>query len=453
VCFGAFMGQLDASIVTLTYRPLEQQFNVGPEAVQWVSLSYLLTLVTLLVPLGRRSDRKGRKLSYLHGFVVFSVGSAACGLAPGLAVLVGARVLQAVGAALLQANSVALVTRAAPPGRLRAALGWQAAAQALGLALGPTVGGVIVATLGWRWVYAINVPVGLMAITAAVLFLPRTVTRASATSGDTTGSLLFGGGLLAALLALSALGGLAVPAWAVVALIATAGTSAMALARRRRSGRPLPGTEALRVPGALGAFGTALFAYLVLFGPLVLVPSVLIQAGYSSLQAGLILSALPAGFAVAATTSGACLPGRWDDRRRSWLGASVAAAAAAAAALVAAPLHPYVLVPLLGILGLGLGILAPANNAAIMRAVPDEASATAGGLLNMTRGLGTALGICAVTACTGLGGPRLAVGALLAAAALCLACLHLSRDYGRNMPDHENRSSASPGISRSRHLG
>ncbi len=177
----------------------------------------------------------------------------------------------------------------------------------------------------------------------------------------------------------------------------------------------------------------------------------LIQAGYSSLQAGVILSALAAGFAVSATTSGWCLPKRWDDRRRCWLGGVVAAASVGT--LLGAPFHPSSLVAILAVLGLGLGILAPANNAAIMRAVPAEASATAGGLLNMTRGLGTALGICAVTVCAELGGPRLAVAALVAAAVLCLMCLHLSRDSGRNMPGHENRRRASPGISRSRHLG
>src|SRR6516225_335843 len=90
VCFGAFMGQLDASIVTLTYRPLERAFGASSAGVQWVSLSYLITLVALLAPVGKRSDQRGRKLSYLHGFVIFSAGSALCGLAPGLGFLIGA---------------------------------------------------------------------------------------------------------------------------------------------------------------------------------------------------------------------------------------------------------------------------------------------------------------------------------------------------------------------------
>src|SRR5215469_16314465 len=134
VCFGAFMGQLDASVVTLAFPAVQHQFAAGLAEVQWVSLAYLLTLGALLVPVGRWSDRYGRKLVYLYGFVVFTVASAACGLAPSLLALIGLRVVQAAGAAMLQANSVALVVTSVGQGRRRAALGIQAAAQAIGLA-------------------------------------------------------------------------------------------------------------------------------------------------------------------------------------------------------------------------------------------------------------------------------------------------------------------------------
>ena len=118
VCFGAFMGQLDASIVTLTYRPVQAEFGAGLAGVEWVSLAYLLVLIALVVPVGRLSDAHGRKLLYLYGFVVFTAGSAACGFAPSLGLLIGFRAVQAVGAAMLQANSVALVTTSAPRGTL-----------------------------------------------------------------------------------------------------------------------------------------------------------------------------------------------------------------------------------------------------------------------------------------------------------------------------------------------
>ena len=104
VCFGAFMGQLDASVVTLAFPALQRQFGVALAGVQWVSLAYLLALVALLVPVGRCSDRYGRKLVYLYGFVLFTAASAGCGLAPTLGVLVAVRVVQAAGAAMLQAK-------------------------------------------------------------------------------------------------------------------------------------------------------------------------------------------------------------------------------------------------------------------------------------------------------------------------------------------------------------
>jgi MFS family permease len=114
VCLGAFMGQLDASIVTLTYPQLESEFHAGLGSVQWVSLSYLVVLAVLLVPVGRWADTRGRKLLYLYGFGLFCLASAACARAPSLGWLVAGRGLQAVGAALLQANSVALVVLSVP---------------------------------------------------------------------------------------------------------------------------------------------------------------------------------------------------------------------------------------------------------------------------------------------------------------------------------------------------
>src|SRR5580692_3378707 len=153
VCFGAFMGQLDASIVTVVFPAIERQFGTHLAAVQWVSLAYLLARTALLVPVGRWSDRVGRKLLYLYGFVVFAGASAACGFAPSLGALIALRVVQAAGSAMLQANSVALVVTSVPEAKRRTALGIQAAAQAIGLASGPVTGGLLVATLGWRWVF------------------------------------------------------------------------------------------------------------------------------------------------------------------------------------------------------------------------------------------------------------------------------------------------------------
>ncbi|MGE5288456.1 MAG: MFS transporter, partial [Micromonosporaceae bacterium] len=153
VCIGAFMGQLDASIVTLAFPTLRHDFAAPLADVQWVGQAYLLVLIGLLPVVGRYADMLGRKLLYTYGFVIFIVGSALCGLAPSLGALIGFRVLQGGGAAMLQANSVAIIAGAVPRDRLGRAIGVQGAAQALGLALGPAVGGLLISMGGWRLIF------------------------------------------------------------------------------------------------------------------------------------------------------------------------------------------------------------------------------------------------------------------------------------------------------------
>src|SRR5450631_2107746 len=246
VCLGAFMGQLDASIVTLTYPRLQSQFATGLGAVAWVSLSYLLILAVLLVPVGRWSDRAGHKLVYLYGFGLFSLASAACALAPTLGWLVAGRGFQAVGAALLQANSVALVVLSAPRSRVRTALGFQGAAQALGLALGPTLGGVLVDAYGWRSVFWVNVPIGVVAIVAGYLLLPRSRDLSPGRGRDVAGFVLLAGAIVSSLLVLSGLSGMPLPSTVVMGLCVVAVVSAAAFWRAEgRAVAPLVDTSLL----------------------------------------------------------------------------------------------------------------------------------------------------------------------------------------------------------------
>jgi MFS family permease len=395
VCFGAFMGQLDASIVTVAFPALQRDFHAGLPAVQWVSLAYLLALTTLLVPAGRWSDRAGRKLLYLYGFVLFAAASAACGLAVSIGMLIALRLVQAAGAALLQANSVALVVTSVPGRQRRAALGVQAAAQAVGLASGPVLGGLLVAAVGWRWVFFLNVPVGLVAVVAGRYLLPRTRRRAESRGTDAGGMVLLALSTTAGMLAVSSLSGLGLPAWAVACCAASAVAAAVALWRQeRRSAAPLLNLPALAASGAGRALAGALCSYLVLFGPLVLFPQVVSAQGGTALAAGLLLTSLPAGFGIAAVLADRVFPAGWPNGRRCAIGGALAAGCAAA---LAVPAPHAVTVVLLGLLGAGLGVYTPANNAEIMAALPTGDAAAAGGMVNMTRGIGTALGVAVVT--------------------------------------------------------
>jgi EmrB/QacA subfamily drug resistance transporter len=396
VCVGAFMGQLDASIVTLAFPALQREFHASLAAAQWVSLAYLLALVGLLAGAGRLADAVGRKLVYLYGFVVFTVASAACGFAPSLGLLVAFRVVQAAGAAMLQANSVALVVTSVPRSRMRAGLGMQAAAQALGLALGPTVGGLLVGSAGWRWVFWVNVPVGCAALVVGRYLLPRTRERATAARFDWPGLVLLAAASTAFLLAVSGASGLGLPLWAMITLAAAAVTATVALrARERRATAPLIDLSLLRTRAVSAGLAGAMCGYLVLFGPLALIPQLLTATGTGETYAGLVLTALPAGFALSALAADRVLPDGFGNRRRCLLGGAVAALAAGALGLGQGGLGATVI--LLALLGMGLGLFIPANNTAIMAAIPSRLSATAGGMVNMTRGAGTALGIAMVT--------------------------------------------------------
>ncbi|GGQ59756.1 MFS transporter [Kitasatospora griseola] len=439
VCLGAFLGQLTASVTSLVFPALEQRFDAGFAAVEWVSLSYLLVLVALLAPVGRLSDLVGRKTMYLGGFAVFAAASLGAGLAGSLTVLVACRAVQAVGGAMMQANSVALVARGVPERAMRTALGIQAAAQALGLALGPTLGGLLVTHASWRWAFWVNVPIGVLGILAGWFLLPRTFpdgrparparsARSKDAGGrfDLTGLLLLAGASTALLLALSAASGLPLPGWAVAALAVLAVLAAAGLVRQeRRADRPIVPPGLVNTPGIRAGLVVALIGYLLLFCPLVLEPVVLAGRGVPAATAGVVITALPAAFALAATVGGGLLPRGWSDAVRCRAGALLAAAGLLVLAVLPAPGAGAAVGPLLAA-GYGLGLLLPANNALVMRAIPAQSSAVGGGLVNMVRSLGTALGtalpVLAVHLAGAASGGR-AVLLLLAAVAVLAARL------------------------------
>jgi MFS family permease len=408
VCFGAFMGQLDASITTLAFPAMQRQFDQPLAGVQWVSLAYLITLVGLLPASGRIADSTGRKSMYLAGFAVFTAASVACGFAPGLGWLIGLRVLQAVGAAMLQANSVALVVTSVPRTTMRTALGIQSAAQAVGLAAGPVIGGALVATLGWRWIFWIVLPFGVIGLVSGWLLLPRTRERTALQRFDLAGLVLLLFASTGLLLGVSGLSGLPMPPWLAVALLVGGLLLGAAFVRWEAAALdPLVRPALLRPrPVWMGLIG-ALCGYLVLFGPLTLLPQIFGTGG----GLGLTLGCLPLGFGIAAVAVHRLLPARLSAGSRAVVGAALAAVAVAVLAAVVS--DPFGSAALLFALGIGLGLFIPANNTTIMSAIPSRSAATGGGLVNLARGFGTALGVAAVTLCLHSGGgDRLALACL-----------------------------------------
>jgi EmrB/QacA subfamily drug resistance transporter len=386
------MGQLDASIVTLAFPTLRHDFNASLASVEWVGQIYLLVLVGLLAAVGRYADMVGRKLLYIYGFVAFIVGSALCGLAPDLPALVAFRVLQGFGAAMLQANSVAIIVGAVPKDRLGRAIGVQGAAQALGLALGPAVGGLLIAAGGWRLIFYVNVPAGVAGAVLGWYLIPRSRHLAPRVPFDWIGLAIFLPGVTALLLAVSygARYGWISPL--IVTLFAAGAALLVAFVKWERTvDTPMLDLSLFSRVSFSAGIASGLLSYLVLFGVLTVVPFYLeVGRHASSGTAGLELMVMPIGLGLVAP-----LAGRLADR----IGArplTVAGMAAAAAMLAfAGVVHPgsALFLVSLAVTGVGLGTFTPPNNAAIMASVPPQRSGMASGVLNMTRGLGTSLGL------------------------------------------------------------
>ena len=295
VCIGAFMSQLDASIVTVAFPTLQRSFHASLGAVTWVGLSYLLALVGLVTGIGRMADMVGRKLLYMYGFVVFAAGSALCGLAPNLVVLDGFRILQGFGAAMIQANSVAILVLALPREKLGRGIGIQGAAQALGLALGPTVGGLLIALGGWRLIFFVNVPVGMIGAVMAWFLVPRSRHLQARVPFDWPGLALFVPAVAALLSALSFGDKVGWTSPIIIGLLSgTLVLGATFVRRERRTTAPmLDLTLFKRIPFAAG-ITSGLLSYSVLFGTLFVVPFYFERALHQSTsRSGLTLGVMP----------------------------------------------------------------------------------------------------------------------------------------------------------------
>jgi EmrB/QacA subfamily drug resistance transporter len=341
---------------------------------------------------GRFAVMWGHKLLYIYGFGIFILGSALCGSAPNLATLIGFRGLQAVGAALLQANSVAIIVLAVPKPSLGRAIGIQGAAQAVGLALGPTVGGFLLAAGGWRLIFFINVPFGLLGMIAGLLLVPRSRHLQARVRFDWIGLTLFFPAVVAVFTAIS----LGTSKGWTSPIIVGALTLGIALAlgfvrREVRCRQPMIDLALFRQSRFSAGIASGMLSYLVMFGVLFLVPFYLergLQLG--SGQAGLELMAMPVALGITALLAGR-LADRFGARPLTMAGMAAVAGALAVQGMFR-PTTPIFVVLLAGV-GIGLGLFTPPNNAAIMGSVPRGQSGVASGVLNMTRGMGTALGL------------------------------------------------------------
>ena len=396
VCIGAFMGQVDASLTQILLPRLEHDFEAQLSTVSWIAVGYLLTMASFMPIFGRLADMFGRKLLYTGGFLLFVLGSALCGFAPNLPVLIAFRVLQAIGAALLTANSVAIIVLTVPSDKRGRALGLQSAAQAIGLGVGPALGGLILDTLGWHWAFWINVPFGLAGAVLGWLIIPQTTHPPSGSRFDWNGAFLIAPALTALMAVLNEgyAWGLTSPALIGCVLLAILFLTLFVRAERRAEA-PLIDLQLFRNSAFVWGNSANFMAYSALFGVFFLIPFTLVRVyNDSAFMAGLRLSIVPVMLGLLAPVGGA-LYDRYGARVTTASGMLVCTAGLVLLYWVldgAAANLPLVMLAL-ALVGIGQGLFISPNSSAIMTSAPAELTGEAGSVLNLMRFLGISTGI------------------------------------------------------------
>ncbi len=399
VSIGIFMSTLDVSIVNISLPRIMTGLNTSFDAVQWVILAYLLTITSLLLAFGRLADLAGRKKVYIAGFIVFVLGNLAAGLSRNVIDLTAARAFAGIGGAMIQANSVAITAAVFPPEERGTALGLNGTIVAAGLVAGPTIGGLVTDALGWRWVFYIAIPVGLLAIPFALAVLQEsrisTAARGRREPFDWTGSVLWAGFLFALLFALnqgSSMGWSSPPistlfVASVILLVAF-------VAVEIRAAFPAMRLSLFRVWG-FSAGSTALFCSFTSQQAVVFLMPFYLQLvrGLSAERAGVLLTAVPLAMALVAPISGR-LSDRYGSRGLSTAGLLVFGAGFVL--LARATTANQTNLPLIGtfvVLGIGLGLFQSPNNNFIFASVPREHYGIASGFIATIRNAGSSLGI------------------------------------------------------------
>lgn len=391
---GTFMSALDSSVVNIVLPVVSRDFGADVATIEWVITIYLLVVSGLLLSFGRLGDLRGHKSIYVSGFVIFVVGSALSGLAPTEFALIGFRALQAIGAAMLFANSPAIITRNFPAAQRGQALGLQGMMTYLGLTAGPSLGGWLTSQFGWRAVFYINVPVGLIALLLSLRFIPTDAPNENAERFDLAGAAMFVAGLVLFLLALNqgSEWGWTSPLILVLLTIAVLVLIAFVVAEQRVA-HPMLDLSLFRQRLFSAAAASAVLNYVCLYSVVFLMPFYLIQGrGMDTAQAGLLLTAQPLIMAIAAPLSGT-LSDRIGSRLPGTLGMAILAGGLVLMSRLGAASPQIDIVVALAMVGLGTGIFISPNSSALMGAAPRDRQGIAAGILATARNFGMVLGV------------------------------------------------------------
>jgi EmrB/QacA subfamily drug resistance transporter len=394
VGIGTFMSALDASVANIILPVVRESFNTNLATVEWVVTIYLIVVSGWLLTFGRLGDMLGNKPLYLIGFAIFILGSLISGFAPDIYTLIIFRAAQAFGAAMLFANSPAILTKNFPPEQRGQALGLQGTMTYLGLTVGPSLGGWLTAQFSWHAVFFINVPIGLLGLGMAARFIPAETTTARRERFDSVGALLFTAGIVALLLALNqgAEWGWAAPL-TLSLLVGSILIFAIFIIIEQRAAFPMVDLTLFRSRLFSASTATAVTNYICLYAIIFLLPFYLIQGrGFSPQDAGLILTAQPLVMVFAAPLSGT-LSDRIGSRVLATLGMVILAGGLVWLAQLGPTSSIAEIVIPLAVVGLGTGIFVSPNNSALMGSAPRQRQGIAAGILATARNVGMVMGV------------------------------------------------------------
>jgi EmrB/QacA subfamily drug resistance transporter len=399
LALATLLPSLGTSIANVALPTLAQTFAAPFQAIQWIVLAYLLALTSLIVGAGRLGDIIGRRRLLLGGIALFTAASLACGAAPTLLLLIAARAAQGLGAAIMMALAMALVGAIVPKDQTGRAMGLLGTMSAVGTALGPVLGGALIAALGWRAIFLVNLPLGLATLALAYRALPadRIASHAAPARFDHAGTLLLALTLAAYALAMT-LGRGQFGALNVVLLLAAAAGAALFWRVEARAAAPLIWPALFRDRALNASFVMSALVSTVVMATLVVGPFHLSGAlGLDPARVGLVMSVGPLVAALTGVPAGR-LVDRLGAARMTIAGLAAAAGGCSALALMplSAGIAGYV-APLV-VITAGYALFQAANNTAVMQDVAPDQRGVVSGLVNLARSLGLVTGASAMGA-------------------------------------------------------
>jgi EmrB/QacA subfamily drug resistance transporter len=398
VAMGIFLATIDGSIVNVALPTLTREFGAEFAIVQWVVLAYLLAVTTLMLSVGRLGDMIGKKPLYAAGFVVFTLGSVLCGLAPTIYWLIGFRVLQALGAAMLMALGMAIVTEAFPRSERGKALGLSGSMVSVGIVVGPVLGGLLIGALSWHWIFYVNLPIGIVGTWMVFRFVPNPK-PAGVQRFDLLGAVTLFICLMALLLALTFGQQEGFTEIRVLALLAASLVFLVVfLTLERKIQDPMIDLGLFRNRLFNINLVTGFITFISLSGTIILMPFYLENVlGYDPQAVGFLLAIVPIAVGFTSPISGT-LSDRFGTRPITVIGLAILLLGFLAISTLTTQTTGLGYVLRFLPIGIGVGVFQSPNNSAVMGAVPPNRLGVASGLLSVTRTLGQTTGIAALGA-------------------------------------------------------